>query len=351
MHHITNLKEKSMIAMATLYDVAKRAGVSPKTVSRVFNESHLVTEETKNRVLSAVRELDYHPNAIATSLKKQRTNTIGFVVPYGSSFVFQDPNMMEQLRGAHDQLTREGYEVIVSAPIYQKDALTEISRLVKHRNVDGVILYPASGVDRIINEFNLKNFYYVTLGTCFEGQKTNFADLNVAPGAYLAARHLVSRGHSQIGLVNKPRSFFMIGKDDLLYGYQTALQESNLKYNVNLVREGDYTFESGYHAFKTLKEQNPEITAVLCASDPMAYGVIRAIEDAGLVLSRDIEVVAGDNLPLTQKLFPSVSSINNPAYEQGNLAGKMIISIIQTGSESPGITLKTEFVVRSNRIL
>jgi DNA-binding LacI/PurR family transcriptional regulator len=336
--------------MATLYDVAKLAGVSPKTVSRVFNESHLVTGETRNRVNEAIRELDYHPNAIAASLKKQRTNTIGFVVPYGSSFVFQDPNMMEQLRGAHDQLTQEGYEVIVSAPIYQKDALEEISRLVKHRNVDGVILYPAAGVDRIIGEFNTKNFYYVTLGTCFEGQKTNFVDLSVTPGAYFGTRHLVSQGHRYIGLVNKPRSFFMIGKDDLLSGYQTALQESGLSFNANLIREGDYSFESGYHAFKFLKEQNPEMTAALCASDPMAYGVIRAIQDAGLIVNRDIEVISGDNLPLTQKLFPFISSISNPAYEQGKLAGRMIISIIQTGSESPGITLKTEFVVRGSHM-
>ncbi len=335
--------------MATLYDVAKLAGVSPKTVSRVFNESHLVTEETRNRVLAVVNELDYHPNAIAASLKKRRTNTIGFVVPYGSNFVFQDPNMMEQLRGAHDQLARDNYEIIVSAPVYQKDALAEISRLVKHRNVDGVILYPAAGIDGIINEFNAKNFYYVTLGTCFKDQKTNFIDMNVIPGAYFAVKHLVSLGHRRIGLINKPRGFFMIGKDDLLHGYRTALLESNLGYDANLVREGDYTFESGYDAFKILKEQNPEMTAILCASDPMAYGVIRAIDEAGFILNRDIEVIAGDNLPLTQKLFPFVSSINNPAYEQGKLAGKMIVSIIQSGSESLGITLKTEFVVRGGK--
>ena len=154
--------------MSTLYDVAKLAGVSPKTVSRVFNESHLVTEATRQRVMAIVQELDYHPNAIAASLKRQRSNVIGFVVPYGSDFVFQDSNMMEQLRGAHDILTQEGYNVLVSAPIYKENALSEASRLVKDRNIDGVILYPSAGLEEIINEFTAKKFNYVTLGICFQ---------------------------------------------------------------------------------------------------------------------------------------------------------------------------------------
>jgi LacI family transcriptional regulator len=97
--------------MATLYDVAKLAGVSPKTVSRVFNESHLVSKKTQQKVAAAIKALDYHPNAIATSLKRQRTNVIGFVVPYSSDFVYRDPNMMEQLRGVHDSLSQEGFDV------------------------------------------------------------------------------------------------------------------------------------------------------------------------------------------------------------------------------------------------
>lgn len=332
--------------MATLYDVAKKAGVSPKTVSRVINESHLVSEETKIRVNAAIKELDYYPNFIASSLKKRRTDIIGFVVPYGSEFVFQDPNMMEQLRGAHDFLTQEGYEVIISVPVNKKDALQEIARLVRHRNVDGVILYPAAGVDRIIREFQAKKFFYVTLGTCFERQKTNFVDLNVTPGAYAAAKYLISLGHRRIGLINKPGRFFMLGKEDLLRGYQTALQEAGIDYVPELVEEGDYTFESGYNSFNKLKSINPGMTAIICASDPMAYGVIKAVSDAGLVAHRDIEVISGDNLSLTQKLYPQMCSINNPAYEQGKQAGKMILTVIHSGSEVPGVVLNTEFVIR-----
>ncbi|HEX7712541.1 MAG TPA: LacI family DNA-binding transcriptional regulator [Bacillota bacterium] len=331
---------------STLYDVAKLAGVSPKTVSRVLNESHLVSGTTRKRVDDAIRELDYHPNAIATSLKKQRSNIIGFMVPYGSDFVFQDPNMMEQLRGVHDLLTQEGYEVIVSAPVYKKEAFTETLRLVKHRNVDGVILYPSAGIEQIIHEFKVKNFHYVTLGTCYSEQKHNFVELDVTPGAYMAAKHLISLGHREIGLINKPSSFFIYGKDDLLTGYRTALEEQKLPFQSRLVREGDYTFSGGYQAFQILYDFNPKLTAVICASDPMTYGVIKAIQDMGLQVGKDIAVVAGDNLPLTQKLFPDISCINNPAYQQGSLAGKILTTVIREGHDIPGVTLKTDFTVR-----
>jgi LacI family transcriptional regulator len=332
--------------MTTLYDVAKLAGVSPKTVSRVINESPLVADKTRQRVLKAIKELDYHPNAIAASLKRNRSNMIGFVVPYGSDFVFQDPNMMEQLRGAHDYLTAEGFELIVTAPIYKKDALKEAVRLTKNRNVDGVILYPSFGVDEIINEFKEKNFRYVTLGICFDQQKNNFVEVDQTPGSFLATKHLLSLGHRKIGLINKSRSFFMYNRDDLLMGYISALKEAGMEFNPSLVREGDFTFEDGYRKCQNLIEENPDLSALICASDPMTYGVIKAICDRGLNLNREIEVVAGDNLPLTQKMFPDLSSITNPSYEQGRLAGKMIVEIINESQDIPGITLKTELVIR-----
>lgn len=333
--------------MSTLYDVAKLAGVSPKTVSRFFNEGHLVKEETRLKIMMAVKELDYYPNAIAASLKRQRSNLIGFVVPYGSDLVFQDPNMMEQLRGVHDILTEEGYDIIISVPRLKKNALQEASRLMKHRHIDGIILYPSAGIEEILNDFTIKKFNYVTLGICFENQKTNFVDLNVTPAVYSATKHLISMGYNTIGLINKPTNFFMYNKDDVLDGYKMALKESSIDYLSGLVQEGDYTVEGGYKAFKTLYNSCPNLKAVICASDPTAYGTIKAIEDSGLQIGRDIEVIAGDNLPMTQNLFPFMSAINNPSYEQGKLAGKMITNIIRGGVEVEGIFMDVDFVLRN----
>ena len=274
---------------------------------------------------------------------------LGFVVPYGSDFVFQDPNMMEQLRGTHDYVSAAGFELVVSVPRHKKDALQEALRLTKNRNVDGVILYPSYGVDQIIKEFQTKNLRYVTLGICYDQQKSNFVEVDQTPGSYFATKHLISLGHRRIGLLNKSPSFFMYNRDDLLQGYITALKETGIDYVPSLVREGNFTFEDGYEQFMRLYKEHPDLTAVICASDPMTYGLIRAIIDLGLKPD-DIQVVAGDNLPLTQKLFPYLSSITNPSYEQGRQAGKMLVSIVNEGEgEVPGITLSTEFVARSMR--
>jgi LacI family transcriptional regulator len=335
--------------MATIYDVAKMAGVSTKTVSRVINEEPLVAEETKKKILGIIKQMDYHPNAMASRLKRQRSNIVGFVVPYGSEFVFQDLNMMEQLRGAHDAVTQDGYDLIVSAPVNRRDSLQEILRLVKHKSVDGVILYPIMGVDAIITELETKNFKYVTLGIYKEDQKANYVNVNVLSGGYLATKHLLSQGHRCIGIINKPNSFHNYFTEDmLLVGYKAALTELEITVSPTLIVEGDFTIAGGYQGFNKLWESSGwKPTAVICASDPMAYGAIRAIEDLGYVPGKDIVVIAGDNLPLTRKLYPYLSALSNPAYEQGRQAGKMLLSIIREKKDQPGVTLNMDFIIRN----
>lgn len=334
--------------MATIYDVAKLAQVSTKTVSRVLNEEPLVAEETKRKVLTAINQLDYHPNAIAASLKRRHSNIIGFVVPYGSEFVFQDMNMMEQLRGAHEAVTQEGYDLLISVPANRKDALGELLRLVRHKNVDGVILYPTAGVEQIIKELTAKNFKYVTLDLYREDQKINYVNINITAAAKQGTKHLISLGHRQIGLINKPNSFFNCYLEDALAaGYRVALTEQGLEYAPEMVVEGDFTVEGGYRAFNQLWRVNEKMSALICASDPMTYGAIRAAEEHGLKVGYDIEIIAGDDLPLTRKLYPFLSAISNPSYEQGRCAGKMIISLLDEKQDLPGVTLNAEFLMRS----
>ncbi len=332
--------------MPTIYDVAKLAEVSPKTVSRVLNGEPAVAEETRARVLAAMKQLDYHPNAIAASLKRQRSNIIGFVVPYGSEFVFQDPNMMEQLRGVHDVVTQAGYDLLLSVPVERKDALSELLRLVRNKNIDGVILYPTAGVERIIKELNQKNFKYVTLERYREDQQTNYVRINAVAGVYQATRYLLEKGHRRIGLINKPASFFnyCCSEDSLINGYASALAEAGMEVDAGLVETGDYTFEGGYQAFMNIREREPGVTAVICASDPMAYGAIRAAEDGGMAVGRDLLVVSGDNLPLTRKLYPMLPALSNPSFEQGRYAGDMLLTLIKEKRDLPGISLDARFV-------
>jgi DNA-binding LacI/PurR family transcriptional regulator len=330
--------------MATLKDVAKLAGVSPKTVSRVINDSPLVNEETRRRVLEAIRLLDYHPNEVAKNLRKRRSQTIGFLVPYGSDFVFRDMGMMEQLKGVHDVVVREGYNLMLSVPLAKEDSLWEAERLVKRRCVDGVILYPSSGIDVIAKEFLQRNLHFVTLGIGFQDQKTNFVEVDFSQATHEAVFYLLSQGCKRVGLLTRPHWFFNFPENDsFLSGFKKALDEAGMNFTPRLVRESDFTVEGGYRDFLKLREQVPDMDGVVCAADPTAYGVIRALWELGKQPGRDFKIVSGDNFPLTRKLFPWLPSMHNPLLRQGEEAARMLLALIERGGQLPGVVLEATF--------
>jgi DNA-binding LacI/PurR family transcriptional regulator len=164
--------------MTTLYDVAREAKVSIKTVSRVLNNTDKVKEDTVKRVKEAMSRLDYHPNATARNLKRRKTDTIGFVVPFGSRFVFADPGMQEQMRGAHDVLTRAGYDMILTVPENGDRFLTDVVRLTRTGNVDGVILYGMAKAVAIVREFSKKGYRFVSLGYSYPHQTHNYVEID-----------------------------------------------------------------------------------------------------------------------------------------------------------------------------
>ncbi|NLZ43748.1 MAG: LacI family transcriptional regulator, partial [Clostridia bacterium] len=212
--------------MATIYDVAKKAGVSPKTVSRVINGSRHVREETKNKVLEAIRLLDYYPHAIAKSLKNKITRNVGYVVPYGSDFVFRDPGQLEQLKGAHNILTGEDYNLILSVPNSGREALFEVNRLLKHREVDGLILYAMEGVEPLAKDFEEKGLPYVSLGKCYPEQEYNFVEIDAPSGGYLATKYLLGLGHRWIGFMTEPVRFLAPAKESMIVGCMKAYEEA-----------------------------------------------------------------------------------------------------------------------------
>ena len=335
--------------MATIYDVAKEASVSVKTVSRVLNRSRLVKEETRSRVLEAMAALDFHPNSAARSLRQKRTGTIGFVVPFGSDFVFHDPGMIEQIKGAHDLLNERGYDMVLSVPTNRDDALREVVRLTKRRNVDGVILYGMAGADRIVKELSEKGFHFVSLGYCYPEQTHNFVEIDAVAGGTAATRYALSLGHTSIGLIREPRNFLLPNKRSIAEGYKVALEQAGVPYDEHLVREGDYTVTGGYWAACRLLDQGSDISAIICSSDPMALGALRALRERGLLAASGTQngflLLTGDCLPSTRATEPSLGGVQAPLYEQGRLAADMLVSVISEHRDIPGVILKPTMLV------
>lgn len=335
----------------TIYDVAAKAGVSPKTVSRVINGSALVKEETRERVLEAIRLLDYHPNAVAKSLKQKVTYNIGYVVPFGSDFVFRDPGQMEQLKGASDVINAADYNLILSVPSTAREALLEVNRLLKHKKVDGLILYAMEGVEPLAREFEEKGLKYVSLGKCYPEQEYNFVEVDSPSGGYLATRFLLNLGHYRIGFICEAPQFLVPAKESMIKGCIRAYEEAKIEFPHDLVLEGDYSVEFGEYAVGRFLQKNPRPTAIFCASDPMAWGVLRGLRKKGLVPGRDIDVLGGDDLPFTKSIEPGLSAVNSKLYELGAQAARMLLDYIRNSREEgekgiPGRYLQSELVVR-----
>jgi LacI family transcriptional regulator len=338
--------------MATIYDVAKKAGVSPKTVSRVINGNRHVREETKNKVLEAIRLLDYYPHAIAKSLKQKFTNNVGYVVPYGSDFVFRDPGQLEQLKGAHNVLTGEDYNLILSVPNSGREALFEVNRLLKHKEVDGLILYAMEGVEILAREFEEKGLPYVSLGKCYPEQEYNFVEIDAPSGGYLATKYLLGLGHRWIGFIAEPVRFLAPAKESMIAGCMKAYEEADLEFPRHLVLEGDYTVNFAEQAAGWFLSKDPRPTAIFCASDPMAWGLMRGLRKEGLTPGVEMDIMAGDDLPFSRAIEPELSAVNSRLHELGAEAAEMLLVILRKKREMgimpmiPGRYLRSELVIR-----
>lgn len=337
--------------MTTIYDVAALAEVSPKTVSRVINDSKLVKPDTREKVLAAIRESDYHPNAVAKSLKEQKSGNIGYVIPYGSDFVFRDPGQLEQMKGVSDTLTASDYAMLLSVPKTNQEVLYEVSSLLKHKKVDGLLLYAVKGVEPFAKEFETKGLKYVSLGKCYPEQKNNFVEVDAPYGGYIGTKFLLDLGHRRICFLGEALQFLEPAKESMITGCRRAYLEMGLDFPDHLVIQGDYTMALGYLSAKRFLEMDPRPTAFFCASDPMAWGVIKALREQGITPGQGVDVLAGDNLPLTQNLEPGLSTVNSRLYEMGAMAAEMLLLYLSgdldnNSAEFSGKYLQSELVIR-----
>ena len=333
---------------STIYDVAQRAGVSAKTVSRVINNSPLVAPDTRRKVMAAIAELDFHPDSAAKGLRQRSRKSVGFVIPYGSDFVFQDQGMWMQTNGAHRALAERGYDLVLAVPQTPELVLAELNRLTRNRTVDGVILYAMEGADVLLREFDRLGIRYMSLSMCYPGQKNNFVDMDSPYTAHLATKYMIDQGARRIGLIREPERFFYSAKASSEPGYLLAHEQAGLPVDESLILAGDYSIESGYQMAKQLLTSKPAVDGVICMSDPMTLGALRAMREQGLVPGRDIDVIAGDDFPTTRTVWPGLTSIRTPLYDQGYQAGMMIVDYIQSGKEVPGKLLRGELIVRES---
>jgi LacI family transcriptional regulator len=329
-------------AAATIRDVARASHVSIATVSRVFNDSPLVSEETRGRVKSAASRLGYWPNSIARSLITNRTHTLGVLMPdlHGEFF-------SEVIHGLDLQSRSSGFHILVSRSSSSNEDLTAALRSMRGR-VDGLVVMAPDLEDVAEMKRSSGDVPAVFLGPSLRFPECDTLEIDNFEGARGVARHLAGLGHRRIAHVAGPAT--NSDARQRREGFRAALVEAGLKPAPELEVHGDFGELSGYDAGLELLDRVPRPTAIFVANDYMAVGVIGAIEDAGLQVPKDVAVAGFDDIPLARYLTPPLTTVHVDMLRFGQRAVELLVTRLTAGEALPPVheEIATTLVVRGS---
>lgn len=306
---------------ASIKDVAREAGVSIATVSRVLNDIDVVNEETKKKVLAAIDKLGYRPNIVARSLKTQKTSTIGIIIPDISSQFYP-----EIVRGAEDVANIYNYNIMLCNTDLDIEKETEYLKVLREKMVDGILYMSNSLEGDTINLINQLKIPTVLVETTDENKSFPSVTIDNEKAAYDATKYLLNKGNKAIAYVGPTEA--MANANSLRYkGYRKAIYESD-HFGVNdLVCPCGMKAKDGYKVIDKIEDLD-KIDAILCASDEIAMGVINGLRDKNIRVPEDVDVVGFDNIYAASLFYPKLTTVSQPMYDMGSVGMRMLIKII-----------------------
>lgn len=311
----------------TIKDVAKRAGVSIATVSFVINKKKSISIETKNRVLKAIKALDYHPSSSAIDLVSGKTGNIGFILT-DDHFLRTEPFYTRIFLGAEFEARNEGYYIILTSIRPDFNDQDPLPRFILNKSVDGVIIagkIPSSLIKRI-SSYGLPTVYidYVPPTNC-----CSLVLIDNIQGGLIATNHLISLGHKNIAFIGGDIKHPSLS--DRLNGYKQALNNANIPIRNNLIIiDAKYPDrQNGYDSAKKLFTKNKNITAVFAGNDAMGIGILHYLKENGYRVPDDVSLIGFDDVESDLMLTPPLSTIRVPKIEMGSEALKLMASTIK----------------------
>jgi len=328
--------------MATIKDVAKRAGVSTTTVSHVINKTRFVAEETKAAVQTAIKELHYSPSAVARSLKVNNTKSIGLLATSSEA-----PYFAEVIEAVENSCFAKGYTLILCNSHNNLDKQQAYLAMLAQKRVDGLLVMCAEYPDALLDM--LEEYRAIPMVVMDWGEaRKNFTDSiidNAFEGGYMAGRYLIERGHRDIGVI--PGQLARNTGGGRFQGFVKAMTEANIPLREEWVVQGDFEPESGYQAMHKILMQKQRPTAVFCGGDVMAMGAICAADELGLRVPQDISVIGYDNVRNARYFSPALTTIHQPKERLGEMAFTMLLDrIISKREESQTIEVHPKLVER-----
>jgi DNA-binding LacI/PurR family transcriptional regulator len=322
--------------------VARRAGVSRATASRVLTGATNVSQHAREAVLEAAAEVSYMPNQAARALVTRRSDTIAFVVSEPEDRFFDDPFFARVLRGAHSVLADQGRQLVFV--IKSGDLDTErFLNFASGGHIDGALLVSLHGKDPLPQRLQEMGIPVVLNGrplTPVPGLR--YVDADNRGGARDATAHLLQRGCRVVGTITGPRD--MSAGKDRLAGYRDAMRAVGETVDPRLVVEGDFSLAGGFEAMRRLLKSAPSLDAVFAANDLMAVGAIQAAESVGRRVPEDIAVVGFDDVPLAVMAQPPLTTVRQPIEAMGREMATMLLDLLEERSTEQRLVLPTELV-------
>lgn len=331
--------------MATIKDIAKMAGVSVTTVSKVINNYPDISQKTREKVNKIIEQENYHPNAIARSLSTNKSHSIGIFFTDHFNSGLRHPFFRDIIYGIERTFFQKGYDLILFANQWgERFSYTE---KCKNRNVDGAILMGMPRTDPYLDKLINSNIPTVFVDLDLIGKNASYVISDNITGARKAVNYLYEIGHRKIGMimghrVTKPAQ-------DRLIGFQNEIDELNLTYNPKWIVGTEFGENGGYLAMKELLKLEDRPTAIFCQGDEIAIGAMKAIEEKGYNVPDDFSLIGFDDIEISRYITPGLTTIRQDKLTMGRKAAELLLEIINNPYRTyPPIILPTKLIERDS---
>lgn len=330
----------------TIKDIANRAEKSVTTVSRALNGYNDVSAETRNRVLQVAEELGYEPNTTARQLQKRRTDTLGLILP-SINPRFSDPFFSELLTGIVEETTRHEFDLLVSFDTASEDETRHYLKFMRSRRVDGFIIVRTQRQDARVALLKEHDFPFVAFGRVERENDFPFIDEDGELGLRLVVNHLVELGHTRFACIAEPPNFT---KSYLrVQGFRKALEAHGLRVDEGGIIVGGFRRQSGWQMAQELLDILDPPTAIVTVNDLLALGAMRAAQERGLIVGKDVSITGFDDILLAEYAHPPLTTLHQPARQIGRMLCQTLIKVIrQEALDENQVILKPELIVRQS---
>jgi len=327
----------------TITELSKITGVSRSTISRVLNRPHLVKQETRDRVLKALKDNNYVYNALAGGLTKRKTATIAVILP-----TITNPVFALSTKGIQDKAQKRGYSILLGSTNYSGKSEFKLLTLFHEKRIDGIVFTGTPLSKESIEMTSRFEIPYVITWEKSDEQGVSYVAFDNKKCGFNVTEYLISLGHRHIGMIAGKFSETSRASKRWL-GYKEALSMNSINYDESIVIQKGYSVTNGKEAAGRLLRAPERPTAIVCANDILAIGAMAAAKEMGLKVGVDVSITGFDDLEVSEALNPSLTTFKIPAYRMGKIAAQVLIETIEGEINEPQqYLLEPSLVIRDS---